>query len=67
MKGYHYLMRLAHLMNTIAYKTVYLAEKVRQMGMRSLLRFVFETLRGPWLDVCRIRQLLTQKHQLRLE
>lgn len=67
MKGYHYLMRLAHLLNTIAFKTIYLAEKVCQMGMRGLIKFIFDTLKGPWLDEKRIRQLLTQKHQLRLE
>ncbi|MDO9535049.1 MAG: transposase family protein [Bacillota bacterium] len=67
MQGYHYLMRLAHLMNVLAFKTLYLAEKVRQMGARGLIRYIFETLKGPWLDTERISALLTKKHQLRLE
>jgi len=66
MKGYHYLMRLAHLMNTIAFKTLYLAEKVCQMGVRPLIKFIYETLKAPWLNAERIVQLLTKKHQLRL-
>lgn len=67
MKGYHYLMRLAHLMNNLAHKTIYLAEKVCTMGVRGLAQFVRETCTGPWLDKARLRQLLTQNHQLRLE
>jgi hypothetical protein len=67
MKGYHYLMRLAHLMNNLAHKTIYLAEKVCTMGVRGLVQFVRETCTGPWLDKARLQQLLTQNHQLRLE
>lgn len=66
MKGYHYLMRLAHLLNTLAHLSVHLAEQVAVMGMRGLLRFFRETLTGPWLDTARIRALLSQTHQLRL-
>ena len=67
MQGYHYLMRLAHFMNVLAFKTLFMAEKVRQMGTRGLIRYIFETLKGPWLDLTRISTLLTKKHQLRLE
>jgi len=68
MKGFHYLMRLAHLLNILAHKTIYLAEKVREMGTRGLIKFFRETLKGPWLDVRRIESLLARgKFQLRLE
>lgn len=67
MKGFHYLMRLGHLLNTLAHRSVYLAERVRKTGIRGMIQFVRETLTGPWLDAARIRHLLTRTHQLRLE
>lgn len=67
MKGFHYLMRIAHMMNTLAHRTIYLAKKVLVMGNRGLIDFFFETLSGPWLEVGRIRQLLSTKYQFRLE
>lgn len=66
MKGYHYLMRLAHLINTLVQCSVDLHERVVSMGMRAFLRFVRETLTGPWLNTDRIRLLLNRPHQLRL-
>ena len=67
MKGYHYLMRIAHLLNTLACKTIYLADKVRSLGVRGLIQFIRETLSAPWLNRERILHLLTLNHQLRLE
>jgi len=65
MKGFHYLMRLAHLLNVLAHLSIYLVEYVRTLGARGLIRFVRETLAGPWLDAQRIRALLARRHQLR--
>ncbi len=67
MKGFHYLMRIAHMMNAMAHKTLYLAQKVRLMGHRGLINFFFETLSNPWLDTSRIQQLLFSRYQLRLD
>ena len=67
MKGFHYLMRIAHMMNAVAHKTVYLAQKVLRMGTRGLIDFFFETLSNPWLDASRIQKLLSAKYQLRLD
>lgn len=67
MKGFHYLMRIAHMMNTVAHKTIYLAQKVLTMGHRGLIGFFFETLSGPWLDTSRIQQILSTRYQLRLD
>jgi hypothetical protein len=66
MKGFHYLMRLGHLLNTLAQKSVYLIDAVRLLGMRGLVQFIRDTLTGPWLDAERIRHLFDQPHQLRL-
>jgi len=67
MKGYHYLMRLAHTINALAQNTAYLARLARSRGMRGVIKFLRETCAGPWLDVEKIRILLAVPHQLRLE
>jgi hypothetical protein len=67
MKGFHYLMRIAHLLNTLTSKTVYLAKRVKSLGVRGLIQFIRETLSAPWLERQRILHLLTLNHQLRLE
>jgi hypothetical protein len=67
MKGYHFLMRLGHLINILAQNTELLAKLVCQRGTRGLIRFLRETCSGPWLDAERIRVLLASPFQLRLE
>ncbi len=51
MRGYHYLMRLGHLINTLARFSSELAPMVRRMGIRSFINFIRTTLSGPWLDL----------------
>lgn len=67
MRGYHFLMRLAHLINVLAQNTAALARLIHRMGVRGLIQFLQETLSAPWLDANRIRVLLTSPFQLRLE
>ncbi len=67
MKGYHFLMRLGHLLNTLAQNTAHLARLVRSRGRRGLIQFLRETCTGPWLDATRIQLLLASPCQLRLE
>lgn len=50
MRGYHYLMRIGHLINTLARFSSILAPLVKRMGMRSFIDFLRTTLTGPWLD-----------------
>ncbi len=66
MKGWHALMRLAHLLNTLALHTVALWDTVQALGMRGALRFLWETLAGNWLDLSRLRALRNKPAQLRL-
>jgi hypothetical protein len=66
MKGYHFLMRLGHLLNTLAQHTARLARLVRCRGVRGLIHFLRETCSGPWLNAERIRRLASPC-QLRLE
>jgi len=67
MKGYHYLMRLAHLVNALALATKRVASQVRTLGVQAFLRLVREScahrwLRPEWIDRFRATPL-----QLRLE
>lgn len=67
MRGYHYLMRLGHLINVLAQNTARLARICRSRGIRGLIDFLRETCSGPWLDADRIGALLASPIQLRLE
>ena len=66
MKGYHFLMRLGHLINILAQNTELLAKLVLQRGVRGLIRFLRETCAGPWLDAARIRRVIESPCQIRL-
>ena len=66
MKGYHFLMRLGHLINILTQNTEALAKLVVQRGVRGLIGFLRETCKGPWLDPERIRQVLAYPCQIRL-
>jgi hypothetical protein len=62
-KGFHYLMRLAHLLNDIAIHTKRVAELVRKKGVRAFLASVREICAAPWLRPERIRELLSTPFQ----
>jgi len=66
MKGYHYLMQLGHLFNTMARYSERLAKIVKDTGVRGLIRFVRESIASPWLDRAWIKEQLTGPFQLRL-
>jgi hypothetical protein len=52
MKGYHYLMRLGHMINVLAQCSERLVKIVRNLGMRGFIRFIRETISGPVVE-CR--------------
>jgi hypothetical protein len=66
MKGYHYLMRLAHLFNTLARFSKALAGLFSTLGVQAAIGFIRNTLTGPWLDPQDIEQRLAQPFRLRL-
>ena len=66
MKGYHYLMRLGHLINVLALYSERLVKIVRELGVRGFIRFVRETISGPWLDKAKVKKRLAENFQLRL-
>jgi hypothetical protein len=67
MKGYHYLMRLAHLLNILVQYSSALRRLVRRLGVRGFADFLWETIVGPWLDAKWVRSTLAKPFQLRLE
>jgi hypothetical protein len=67
MKGYHYLMRLGHLINTLVHRTAAMAKLVVRLGVRGLIEFVRTACAGSLLDQERIRLALTSPCQIRLE
>ena len=50
MKGFHYLMRIAHAINEIARFTKEVAKKVSIMGLNAFFIFVKETCANRWLS-----------------
>jgi hypothetical protein len=66
MKGYHYLMRLGHLINVLAIYSERLLKMVRELGVRGFIRFVRDTISGPWLDPLWVQKRLADPFQLRL-
>ncbi|MDN5366162.1 MAG: hypothetical protein PWP44_1368 [Thermacetogenium sp.] len=66
LKGWHALMRIAHLLNILILHTVALWDTVKTLGMSGTLRFLRETLTGNWLDLTRLLALCNKPAQLRL-
>jgi len=66
LKGYHCLMRLAHLFNVLALFTVALVKTVKLLGKRGLLQLVRATLSAPWFEKGDIEDLIAQPFRLRL-
>ena len=66
MKGYHYLMRLAHLINTLARFSKELAGLFAELGVQATIGLIRNTLTGPWLDPKDIEQRLRRPFRLRL-
>jgi hypothetical protein len=64
MKGYHYLMRIGHMINVLAQYSERLVKKVRDLGVRGFIRFVRETIGGRWLDPLLVQKRLAAPFQL---
>jgi len=66
MKGYHCLMRLAHLFNVLTLFSAALVKTVKRLGKRGLLQLVRATLSAPWFAKGDIEILISQPFRLRL-
>jgi hypothetical protein len=66
MRGYHYLMRLGHLLNTLARFSSTLAKKFNEIGVRGFVRFIRESLGAPWFDLSTITERIQRPFELHL-
>lgn len=66
LKGWHALMRLAHLINILTLYSVALWETVQSLGICGTLQFLWQTFTGNWLDISRLSRLRNKPAQLRL-
>jgi hypothetical protein len=60
MKGFHYLMHIAHILNNLVLNTQYLWEYVRVHGFGNTLQFLHETWTGRWVDKQRVKALIEE-------
>jgi hypothetical protein len=67
MRGYHLLMRLAHVFNTLARFTRQLRSLYQELGVRGAIAFIRSSCSAPWLDPARMRVLLAEPFLLQLE
>ena len=67
MQCYHFLMRMAHMLNELANHSKEGKVFVCELGMSAFLKFVKETFSGPWLTADWIAGFLKKPFQLRLE
>jgi hypothetical protein len=66
MKGYHYLMRIGHMLNVVARYSERFAKIIKDKGIRGLIRFIRDTIANPWLDTEWLMERLAAPFQLRL-
>ncbi|QTA90241.1 Chelatase domain-containing protein [Desulfonema magnum] len=67
MKGYHYLMKTGHLFTILAQYSECLIKTVKNHGLKGFIRFIRETVSGPWPDEETVFRRLNRNFQLRLE
>lgn len=66
MRGYHYLMHIARMLNEMALHSISLIEHVKTVGIRSFIKNFCETMANRELDTNRLRRLSEHPGQLRL-
>ena len=67
MRGYHLLMRLAHVFNTLARCTRQIRDLFCRFGVRGAVALIRNSGAAPWLDSARMRVLLAKPFLLQLE
>lgn len=66
MEGYHYLMNIGRLVNVLAVNSELLADKVKTLGIRGFIQFLWEACKGSLLDADKIKEAVNKKRQWRL-
>jgi len=63
MMGFHYLMRIAHLLNEFVQHAKSLIKKVVEKTQTGFILFIFETCRGNWFKPGEIKENLNSKYR----
>ncbi len=66
MKGFHYLMHLAHIINVLTLSSEGLAKRVKEKGVRSFIRTQWLVFSGTILDIEKLKNLIPERYQIRL-
>ncbi len=66
MRGYHYLMHLAHMFNVLAQYSACFVKYIKDMGMRGTIQFICETMAASLLNAVRVKALLSPPLLIRL-
>ncbi|MDK2991327.1 MAG: hypothetical protein PWP48_560 [Clostridiales bacterium] len=66
MKGYHYLMKIAHFINELLVHSELVAEMVKERGVQQFIKDLYEALKGAVLDKEGIQAAISKKRQWRL-
>ena len=66
MRGYHYLMRIGHLLNVLASFGSTLIRAFKEHGAQGFIEWLCGTLSGRWIDLAHVKAGLTAPFQLRL-
>jgi hypothetical protein len=67
MKGFHYLMRLAHAINALSEFTKKLKKYVKTLGWSNTLKRIFDAIKHPWLSDDWVKKEFQKTAQLRLD
>lgn len=66
MRGYHYLMHIARMLNEMALHSIYLTEQVKAVGIQSFIQRFRAVMTHRELDTKRLHRLSESPRQLRL-
>jgi hypothetical protein len=66
MRGYHYLMRIGHLLNVLASFSSSLIGAFKERGAQGFVEWLYTTLSGRWLELAQLQARLCAPFQLRL-
>jgi hypothetical protein len=66
MKGYHFLMRIGLMLNVLVQYSECFIDVIKKLGKRGTIKFIFETMKGPWFNADYVKQQLENSLQLRL-
>ena len=66
MRGYHYLMHIARMLNEMVLHSIYLIEQVKAVGFQAFIQKFREVMIHRELDIARLSLLLKTPGQLRL-